>query len=121
YLGIGITKDERFLVLHLGSKVTDEAWVLEADDPAGRFRVVEPRRQDVEYTLEHHGDRFLIVTNADGAENFKLVEAPDTAPGRENWREVIPHRPDVKLSGIDVFAGHLVLFERAEAQRRIRV
>ncbi len=121
YLGVGMTKDEQFLILHLGSKVTDEAWILEANDPAGTFRIVEPRTQDLEYSLEHHGDRFLIVTNADGAENFKLVEAPDTAPGRANWTEVIGHRPEVKLSGIDVFTGHLVLFERADAQRRIRV
>ena len=121
FVGIGTTKDECFLVLGLGSKVTSEHWVLEADDPTGRFRVVAPREQDVEYDVEHHGDRFLIVTNADGAENFKLVEAPEATPGREHWTDVVPHRPDVKLSGIDTFARHLVLFERAEGLRRIRV
>ena len=121
FLGIDLTKDERFLVLHLGSKVTDECRILEADDPTGAFRVVEARRQDVEYGVEHHGDRFFVVTNADGAENFKLMEAPESAPGRSQWREVIPHRPDVKLSGIDVFADHLVLFERSGGLQQIRV
>jgi oligopeptidase B len=120
FVGIGTTKDERYLVLGIGSKVTSEQWVLEADDPTGRFRVVAPREQDVEYDIEHHGDRFLIVTNADGAENFKLVEAPDATPGREHWSDVVPHRPDVKLSGLDTFARHLVLFERADGLRRIR-
>ncbi|HSH22898.1 MAG TPA: S9 family peptidase, partial [Acidimicrobiales bacterium] len=121
YLGVGTTKDERFVVLGLESKVTSEVWLLDAEDAAGEFQVVEPRRQDVEYSLEHWHDRFFIVTNADGAENFKLVEAPDATPGRAHWTDVVAHRPEVKLSGFDVFAGHLVLFERAEGLRRIRV
>ena len=121
FVGIGLTKDKRFLVLHIGSKVTTEAWILEADNPLGEFRVVQPREQDIEYSLEHHTDRFFIVTNADGAENFKLVSAPDENPGREQWVDVIAHRPDVKLSDLDVFADHLVLFEREGGVRQIRV
>jgi oligopeptidase B len=121
FLSAGTTKDERYVVLHLGSKVTDEVHVLPADDPTGDFRVVEPRQQDVEYSLEHWRDRFYIVTNADGAEDFKLVEAPDSSPGRSSWRDVVPARAGTTLAGIDVFADHLVLFERAEGIRRIRV
>ena len=121
FLGVGVTKTERFLVLSADSKVTSEVRVLPADEPQGAFRVVQAREQGVEYHLEHHGDRFLIVTNADGAENFKLVEAPVADPGRRNWREVVGHRGDVKLDGIDVFAGHLVLFERAAGLRRVAV
>src|SRR3954454_2204111 len=121
FLGIGTTKDERFLVLDIGSKVTSEVHLLDAADPTGAFRVVEPREQDVEYGIEHHGDRFFVVTNADGAENFKLMEAPDATPGRAHWTEVVPHRTDVKLSGLDVFVDHLVLFERAGGVRRITV
>jgi oligopeptidase B len=94
--------------------------VLPADDPEGEFRVVEPRRQDVEYSLEHHGDGFFILTN-DEAPNFRLVEAPVDDPGRHNWREVMPYRPEVKLVGVDAFASHLVILERAEAVRRLRV
>ena len=121
FLGIGVTKDERFLVMEMGSKVTSEAWILESSNPTGDFRVVQPREQEVEYSIEHHGDRFFIVTNADGAENFKLMEAPDDAPGRDHWTDVVAHRPDVKLAGIDVFENHLVLFERAKGIRQIRV
>ncbi len=121
FLSVGTTKDERYVVLHLGSKVTDEVHVLAAGDPTGDFTVVEPRQQDVEYSLEHWRDRFYIVTNVDGAEDFKLVEAPDSAPGRASWRDVVPSRPGTTLTGIDVFADHLVLFERAEGLRRIRV
>lgn len=121
FVGIGTTKDERFLVLDIGSKVTSEVWILEADDPTGTFRCVQPREQEVEYGIEHHGDRFFVVTNADDAVNFKLMEAPEATPGRRHWIEVIGHRPDVKLSGIDVFEDHLVLFERERGVRQIRV
>jgi oligopeptidase B len=121
FLSVGTTKDERFVVLHVGSKVTDEVHVLPAEDPTGSFSVVEPRQQDVEYSLEHWRDRFYIVTNVDGAEDFKLVEAPDSSPGRSSWRDVVPSRPGTTLTGIDVFADHLILFERAEGLRRIRV
>jgi len=121
FVGVGMTKTERYVVLSSESKVTSECHVLAADDPLGAFRVVQPREQGVEYHLEHHGDRFLVVTNADGAENFKLVEAPVDDPGRANWTEVVAHRDDVKLDGIDVFAGHLALFERADGLRRVAV
>ena len=121
YLGVGTTKDDRFILLHLGSKVTDEVWYLPADDALGDFRIIEPRQQDIEYGVEHHGDRFFVVTNADDAEDFKLMATPDDAPGRANWTEVIPHRPGVKLSGIDVYSDHLVVFERSEGVRHIRV
>jgi oligopeptidase B len=94
--------------------------VLSGDDPGGDFRVIEPRRQGVEYAVEHRDGRFLIVTNAD-AENFRLVEAPVERPTRDAWRDVIAHRSDVRLEDIDVFAEHLVVYERAEASRRIRV
>jgi len=121
FLGVGGTKSEQYVVASTESKVTSEYRVLRADDPLGEFRVVQPRQQGVEYSIDHHGDRFLIVTNADGAENFKLMEAPVDDPGRPNWVEVVGHRADVKLDGIDVFAGHVALFERAEGLRRIAV
>ena len=121
YLGVGTSKDDRFVIVHLGSKVTDEVWFLDAEDPEGAFTVVQPREQDVEYGVEHRDGRFFVVTNADGAEDFKLMEAPVATPGRDHWTEVVPHRPGVKLSGIDVYADHLVLFERADGVRRIRV
>jgi oligopeptidase B len=108
------------VVLELESKVTSEARVLSGDDPRGELRIIEPRRQGVEYAVEHHDGRFLIVTNAD-AENFRLVEASVERPGRDGWRDVIAHRPDVRLEDIDVFAEHLVVYERSEASRRIRV
>ena len=121
FLGVHLTKSERYVLLSLESKVTTEVRYLAADDPYGRFRVVEPRRQGIEYQVDHHGDRFLVVTNADGAENFKLVEAPVATPGSAHWSDVVPHRPDVKLDGVEVFREHLVTFEKAEGLRRLAV
>jgi oligopeptidase B len=128
YLGVGRTKDDRFILMGMDSKTTSEVWALDADDPLGAFTVIEPRRQGIEYSIDHdRGDpaagrpgRFLIVTN-DGAEDFRLMEAPDDAPGRSHWHEVIPARPGVRLDGVDPFAGHLVVYERVEGETRIRV
>ncbi len=121
FVSLGRTKDDRFLVIHLGSKVTDETWVLPGDDPTGDWRVVAPRVHGVEYSVDHHADRFVILTNAGGAENFCVVTAPDSDPGPENWEELVPHDPEVKLAGLDTFADHLVLHERAGGLTRIRV
>ena len=120
FASVSRTRSGGFIVIGLNSATTSEVRILDAGDPEGEFRVVEPRRQDVEYYLDHHGDRFFILAN-DDAPNFRLVEAPVTDPGRPAWRELIPHRPDVKLEGIDAFAGHLVVLERAEAVRRLRI
>ena len=121
YCGIDLSRDECFLYLHSGSKVTDEVWFLDAADPTGTFTVVEPRQQEVEYSVSHHRGRFYVVTNVDGAENFKLCEVPTATPGREHWQEVIAHRPAVKLSGVTTFADHLVIHERVDATPQLRV
>jgi oligopeptidase B len=128
YLGVGRTKDDQFVLLGLDSKVTSEYRVLPADDPGGDFTLVEGRRQGIEYSVDHdRGDRdggragrFLIVTN-DGAEDFRLMEAPDDRPGRRAWSEVIPGRPGVRLDAVDPFAGHLVVYEREDGETRMRV
>jgi oligopeptidase B len=127
YLGVGRTKDDSYILCVLESKVTSETRALPADDPLGQFSVIEPRRQGVEYNVDHdrgepgrgRTSRFLIVTN-DGAEDFRLMEAPDATPDRAHWSEVIPARAGVRLDNVDPFAAHLVVYERAEGQTRIR-
>jgi oligopeptidase B len=120
FLSVHRTRSGAFVVLSLQSMITCEIHVLPADDPDGEFRVVEPRRQGVEYSLDHRGDRFYLVTN-DEAPNFRLMEAPVDTPGREHWRELVAHREEVRLLGVVAFAGHLALYEQAEALKRIRV
>ncbi len=121
YVSISLSRDEQYLYLASGSKVTDEVRFLRADDPTGTWTVVEPREQDVEYGISHHNGIFYVITNADGAENFKLCTVDVAAPGRANWRELIPHRPDVKLSGVLPFTNHLVISERVNATTQVRV
>jgi oligopeptidase B len=128
YLGVGRTKDDRYILMGLESKVTSEIRALRADDPLGPFSIIEARRQGIEYSVDHdRGDgsperpsRFLIVTN-DGAEDFRLMEAPDDTPGRAHWEEVIGARPGVRLDNVDPFAGYLVVYEREGGETRIRV
>jgi len=108
------------ILVRLESKMTTEVHLLRAGAPEDALTVVEPRLQSHEYSVEHHGQRLFIVSN-DQAVNFRLLEAPLDTPGRAHWREVVPHRDDVKLDGVDAFADHLVLYERAGGMRRISV
>lgn len=126
YAGVGRTRSGKYVEVALGSKITSEAWLIDADDPTSAPRIVEPRVQGVEYSVEHHAtedipDRLFILTNDDGAENFKLMVAPVASPGRPSWQEVIGHRPEVRLESVDAFADHLVLSERTEGLEQIVV
>ncbi len=120
FLDIGRSRSRRWLLLDITSHSTSEVRVLDADALEGAFRVIEPRRSGVEYSLTHHGDRFYIVTN-DEAPNFRLVSAPVDSPGRDHWTPVLPYRSEVKLDSADAFRGHLVVWERHEGLRRIRI
>ncbi len=113
-VGIYRTRSRAWLVLAIGSLTTSEARVLRADRPTDPFRLVAERRQDREYDVDHRGDRFFIRVN-DTGRNFRLVTAPVADPGEAHWREVVPHRPDVMLAGIELFHDHLVRVERREA------
>jgi oligopeptidase B len=117
WLGVGTSRDERFIEIHTSSKLTSEAWLLDAATPAGEFTVVAPRRQGVEYGVEVAGDRLLILHN-DGAENFELAAAPlPGAPGygdAASWTPVIAHRADTRLLSVDAFADYLVLSYRRD-------
>jgi oligopeptidase B len=123
WLWLGSSRDGRWIVLHSASKVTSEARLLDAHAhaPDTDLRLVAQREQGVEYQVEPHGDRLFVITNADGASTFKLVEASVDRPGREHWRDVIGPDPDVTLDGVDAFAGHLAVYERGEALQRIRL
>ena len=121
FLEVGRTRDDAYVVLQVGSKITSEVHVLDAGTPEGDFRVIAPREHGVEYSIDHHGDRFFVVTNADGRENFAVMEAPEASPGREQWREFLAYDPAIRVEDVDAFAHHLVVWERAGGLRTIRV
>ncbi|MGH7275491.1 MAG: S9 family peptidase [Candidatus Rokuibacteriota bacterium] len=104
-----------------GSHTATEVRYLPAATPDGAWALVAPREKDHEYDVEHGGDVFYIRTNGGGRRNFRLVTAPASAPGPGRWTELIPHREDVMLEGVDVFAGHYVTQEREDGLIRLRV
>ena len=120
YVGIGRDKDDSFIYIGASSKISDELRVIPADQPTAEPRLILERRQGVEFSVAHHGDRFVILTN-DGAENFRVVTAPDSNPDRSNWEDLIPGADDVTIGDIDVSAHFLVLFERTGGTTRIRL
>ncbi len=120
WVGIGATRSERFVVIGTESKTSSEYWVIDADEPSSAPRVIEPRRDDVEYRISHQDDRFLILTNLD-AVDFRLMEAPVETPGGDNWTEVIPHRPGTRLEDIDAFEAFTVISERRDATPVLRI
>src|SRR5262245_39241958 len=99
-IGVERTRSGAYLLLTIASMSTSEVRYLPAAQPADEFQTIHPRQHWLEYYAEHHGDRFLIRTN-EQAENFKLVEAPIAGQSKEQWRELISHRPDTLIEGVD--------------------
>lgn len=122
WLGVGRTRSDRYIMIAAGSAVTSEVRYADATDPESEFTVVWPRRDFVEYSVEHAvvggEDRFLILHN-DGAENFTLVETPVGDPTAT--RTLIEHRDDVRLDAVDAFDAHLVVSYRSEALPKIQL
>ncbi len=115
------SKSEKYLVIGSYSTLTTEYQLLEADNPMGDFHVFQPRVRDLEYSIAHFENHFYIVTNKDGATNFKLMKTPVDQTLKENWVEVIAHREDVLLEDISIFKNYLVLEERSNGLNLIRI
>ena len=120
YIGVYRSKSDKYIIIYNSSTLASDYYVLEADNPEGKFHSFSSREKEHEYSIEHYKDKFYIVTNW-GATNFRLMETPDGATSKENWTEVIAHRDDVLLSNIEVFANHMVLSERKGGLRQLRI
>ncbi len=120
YIGVGKTKSGKYLYIYSGGTLSSEMLLLDADRPGDAFTVFQPRMKDVLYQADHWGDRFLIVTNKD-AKNFKVMETPVGKTGVENWKDYIPHRPDVLVEGVEVFKDFLVVSERKAGLLQLQV
>ncbi len=114
------TKSKKYIVIGSNQTLSNEYRVLEADKPDGQFRIIQPRERDLEYSIDHFGDKFYIRTNLN-AKNFRLMETPETATTKDNWKEIIPNRSDVLLEDMDLFKDYLVLSERKNGIRQIRI
>lgn len=122
WVGHGRTRSNKYVLIAAGSSITSEVFYADADDPTAEFTSILPRREGVEYSIDHAvvggQDRWLILHN-DEAVNFTLAEAPVSDPTAQHT--LIPHRDDVRLEGMDAFAGHLVVSYRREALPRIQL
>ena len=120
YLGVGRTRDEKYLTIHASSTVSDELRYAPAANP-GDFQILTPRERDLEYGADHYGGRWLIRTNAGGAANFKIMTARDGATARADWQEWIAHDPAIYIEDVEPFADYTAISERSDGLERIRI
>jgi oligopeptidase B len=114
------SRDDKLIMTGHHSTLTTEMRYLPANQPESALRLIAPREHGVEYYAAHHNGSFFIATN-ENARNFKLMRASTSDSSREAWQEVIPHRRNVMIEGIDTFENHLVLYERKDGLKHIRV
>ncbi|PKB15038.1 S9 family peptidase [Flavobacterium sp. 5] len=118
---IAKSKSRKYLAIESGSTLTTEYQILDADTPDGEFKIFQKRVRGLEYSINHYGDSFYILTNKDKAENFKLMKTAVNKTSKANWKEVIAHREDVLLEDIEIFKNFLVLEERENGLNKIRI
>lgn len=118
---VGMTKSEKYIIIASYSTVSTEYQYIDANNPNAKFKLIQKRERDLEYSVEHYKGDFYILTNYQGAKNFKLMKTPETTPSKEHWKEVIPHRKDVLLEDISIFNNFLVLEERTNGLNKIRI
>ncbi|MDC7998209.1 S9 family peptidase [Gilvibacter sediminis] len=115
------TKSDDYMMIGSTSTLTSEFQYLDANDPTGDFQPIQPRERGLEYYVSHFGDHFYILTNKDGAKNYKLMKTPVSKTSKENWEEVIAHNDAVLLEDIDIFKDYLVVSERSEGLNKLKI
>jgi len=119
-LSCGRSRDKAVVFLESAAKTSSEVRYVRADRPGDPLRLIVPREPMHEYDVDHRGDLFYIRTNK-GAKNFRIVIAPASDPSEQHWKELIAHRADVKIAGVDLFAGHAVLSEWENGLQQIEI
>ncbi|OIP52773.1 MAG: oligopeptidase B [Flavobacteriaceae bacterium CG2_30_34_30] len=115
------TKSDKYLVIGSGSTLTSEYRILNANTPEKQFQIFSPRQRGVEYNIAHFGTDFYVLTNKDGATNFKLMKTLETKTASENWKEVIAHRENVLVEDFEIFKEYLVVSERDNGLNKIHI
>lgn len=115
------TKSDKYIVVGSSSTLSQEYRILNANDPEGEFKMFQERVDGLEYSISHYDDKWLIVTNKDGATNFKLMSCPESKTSSNSWVDYIPHRGDVLLEGVEIFDDFLVVTERENGLRRVDI
>ncbi|MDA9887035.1 S9 family peptidase [Flavobacteriaceae bacterium] len=115
------SKSEEYIFIGSYSTLTSEYHYLDANKPLEKFTVIQKRTPNLEYSISHYGDHFYIFTNADKAENYKLMKTPVVATSKDNWIEVLPHRPSVLLEDMELFNDYWVITERENGLAKVRI
>jgi len=115
------TKSIKYIIIGSSSTLATEYQILEADQPDNEFKVFNSREKDLEYSIAHFDDSFYIITNKDGATNFKLQKTNESNTSSDNWTDVLPHREDVLLEDIEIFKDYLVVNERQNGLNQLRI
>ena len=115
------TKSKKYIVIGSSSTLTSEYRILEANTPDGEFKVFQERERELEYSIAHYDDSFYMITNKDGAKNYKLQKTPETKTEKEHWVDVLPHRANVLIEDIEIFSKYLVINERENGLNNIRI
>lgn len=115
------SKSKKYLIISSESTLTSEFQILLSATPDEQFKVFQKRTRELEYSISHYEDSFYIVTNKDDATNFKVMKTPENKTSKQNWVDLIPHREEVLLEGIDIFKDYLVVSERFDGLNKIRI
>jgi oligopeptidase B len=119
FVALSATQSERFILIDIHDHDTSEVYFVDSDKPASPPRLVAKRRAGHQYGVEHQGERFIITTNSNASEDFRIVEAPIPAPNEDNWREIVAHKPGRLIIEVAVFAHHMARLEREDSLPRI--
>lgn len=119
-LSLHKSRSKKYIMVYSYNTETQEMRFIPSGKPDSEPQAIQPRRRGLEYYAGHHGDFFYIITNQDAC-NYKLVKAPVSAPGIENWTDIVPHREDVLLEHFDLFEDYIVLHERKGGLRQLRI
>ena len=115
------SKSRKYIIIGSISTLTSEYRILPANQPNEDFKIFSPRTRGLEYSISHFGGNFYILTNKDGATNFKLMKSSETDTNHENWTEFIAHREDVLLEDIDIFKEHYVVTQRENGLTKMKI
>lgn len=121
FIEISKTKDQNYLLINLNSQITSEVWFKDLQDDGSKPQIVAERQQGIEYEIDHYQAEFFVLTNKDGATNFKLMKTQVVSPQAANWEEVLPYDKNHYLQGLECFKEYFVLEERVQGLQQIRV
>ena len=120
YTGVYRSKSGKFIIIWNSSTLVSDYHILDSDNPNGNFISFTPRGEKHEYDIAHYNKKFYIMTNYE-AENNRLMETPDNATDISNWKEIISHDNHVHLLDMEIFDNHLVINQRKNGLRGIRI